>query len=456
MNPQSALYRTVWRWHFYAGLIVIPFILILSTSGAIYLFKPQIDRWEERAYHGHAPGGAASPSAQVGAAFAAHPGAAWHSYRLPAREGDAAMVHLAVPDGTMRDVFVSPDGKVLGSRDPAATISQTVARFHGSLLLGRAGDWLVELAASWAIVMILTGLYLWWPDGGRLAGVVWPRLRAGGRTAWRDLHAVTGFWVSGLALVLLLTGLPWAGVWGDAFRTLRTEMGWIDGPQEWKVGHAAPPSPAVPSPHAHHDHAAMAAQAPAAPGTGLAMLDAIVVKARHEGLAFPALVQPPGAPQSFGRPPLPDWVARSEAQDRTLVRSIRYDAVSGAETGRTGFADKHPIDRVIGYGIAWHEGALFGAVNQAIGVLTALMLAVLAATGFVLWRRRRPAGLLGAPPQPARAGRRGGVVAIVLVLAAFLPLLAASLCLLLLFDRLVLPHLPRAARWLGLERGLSS
>lgn len=447
MNPQSALYRTVWRWHFYAGLIVIPFILILSASGAIYLFKPQIDRWEERAYHGLPVGGTASASTQLGAALAAYPGAVWHSYRLPEREGDAAMVHLAVPDGTMRDVFVSPDGKVLGSRDPETTISRTVASFHGSLLLGRVGDWLVELAASWAIVMILTGLYLWWPDGGRLAGVVWPRLRSGGRTIWRDLHAVTGFWVSGLALVLLLTGLPWAGVWGEAFRTLRAEMGWLDGPQEWKVGHAAP------SPHAHHDHAAMAAGGAASmPGAQLAMLDAIVVKARQEGLAFPALVQPPGAPQSFGRPPLPDWVARSEAQDRTLVRSIRYDAASGAEVGRTGFADKHPIDRVIGYGIAWHEGALFGAINQAIGVLTALMLMVLAVSGFVLWRRRKPAGLLGAPPQPARAGRKAGVVAILLVMAALLPMLAASLCLLLLFDRLVLPHLPRAAHWLGLER----
>ena len=43
---RTALYRTVWRWHFYAGLFVVPFILLLSLTGAIYLFKPQIDRWE--------------------------------------------------------------------------------------------------------------------------------------------------------------------------------------------------------------------------------------------------------------------------------------------------------------------------------------------------------------------------------------------------------------------------
>ncbi len=40
----SALYPTIWRWHFYAGLFVLPFILILSITASIYLFKPQIER----------------------------------------------------------------------------------------------------------------------------------------------------------------------------------------------------------------------------------------------------------------------------------------------------------------------------------------------------------------------------------------------------------------------------
>ena len=29
----AALYRTIWRWHFYAGLYVIPFLLMLATTG---------------------------------------------------------------------------------------------------------------------------------------------------------------------------------------------------------------------------------------------------------------------------------------------------------------------------------------------------------------------------------------------------------------------------------------
>lgn len=449
---RTALYRTIWRWHFYAGLFVLPFILLLSVTGAAYLFKPQIDRWEERAFLGLGTAGAVSPNAQVDAVMAAFPGARFHSYRLPREEGDAALVHVALADGQrMRDVFVSPQGKVLDAMEPEARISATIARIHGSLLLGTAGDRLVELAACWAIVMILTGLYLWWPDGQRLAGILWPRLSRGRKLFLRDLHAVTGFWVAGLALVLLTTGLPWAGVWGNMFRLVRAEMGWVQGAQDWKIG--AGKTAGGHADHAdhmshEHDHAAMMRQM--ASGVPLVSLEQIVAKAKAEKMAFPVLVLPPGAPQRFGPPTGMVWTVKSEAQNRPLVRSVTYDMASGKELTRNGFADKHPIDQVINYGIAWHEGQLFGWVNQLVGVLTAVALVTLAVSGFLMWRRRRPEGVLGAPPPPSAPAKLKGVVAIILLLAALMPLLAISLILLWAIDRLLLPRLPRAAKWLGI------
>lgn len=446
MAKEAALYRTIWRWHFYAGLLVMPIILILSVSGAIYLFKPQIDQWEERNFRGLPVDGSVSPDRQLSAALVANPGAGFHAYRLPELPGDAAMIHLSRPGGDgMVDVFVSPQGKVLGSLDPETRIAPTIARFHGSLMIGKLGDWVVELAASWAIVMILTGLYLWWPDGRGLAGVLWPRLHLGGRAALRDLHAVTGFWVSGLALVLLLTGLPWASVWGDAFRMVRTELGMMQGPQNWKTGSA--------DPHAEHDHKAMAKNHAVTHHDhhkpGQMSLTYVVAKARGERMAFPVLVLPPGAQQAFGPPTGNVWTVKSDTQNRPLARSVDYDPVSGREVARRDFADKHPIDRVVNYGIAWHEGQLLGAFNQIVGVLTALMLVTLSVSGFIMWRRRKPEGLLGAPP-PASAKARG-VAAIVLLLAALLPMLAASLILLWVAERLVLSRVPPAARWLGLD-----
>src|SRR3546814_5609200 len=80
---QLPLYRTIWRWHFYAGLFVIPFILLLSVTGALYLFKPQTDRWEERAWRDLPAARTVDADAQVAAALAAFPGARYQHYRIP-------------------------------------------------------------------------------------------------------------------------------------------------------------------------------------------------------------------------------------------------------------------------------------------------------------------------------------------------------------------------------------
>jgi uncharacterized iron-regulated membrane protein len=446
MDRSSRFYRTLWRWHFYAGLFVMPFVLVLATSGSIFLFKPQLDRWEERAFQGLPSTNPVAPSAQVVAALTAFPDARFHSYRLPQRAGDAAMVHLALPQGgAMRDVFVSPQGAVLGSFDPDARLIAFVRRLHGQLLLGPRGSWLVELAASWAIVMVVTGLYLWWPRGRGLAGVVWPRRRS----LLRDLHAVTGFWVAGFALVLLFTGLPWADAWGNALRVVRNEMGWVQGAQDWSLGGRTEAATG----HAHDTHDHMAMHQHVSTAMDLAPLDAVVIRAAGEQFAFPVLVIPPGAPRDFAGSVAAGWTLKSDSQNRPLDRSITYDAATGAETAREGFTDQHPIDQVIGYGVAWHEGQLFGVVNQAIGVATALALVTMTITGFLMWRRRRPAGVLGAPPLPQERGKPLFVTIATLLLALLLPLLAASLLLLWLFDRLLPRISPAAAAWLGIIPG---
>ena len=42
-NQDASYYQRIWRWHFYAGLFVAPFLILLSLTGILYLYKPQLD-----------------------------------------------------------------------------------------------------------------------------------------------------------------------------------------------------------------------------------------------------------------------------------------------------------------------------------------------------------------------------------------------------------------------------
>ena len=41
--PPGRLHDAVWRWHFYAAFLVVPFVILQAITGSVYLFKPQLD-----------------------------------------------------------------------------------------------------------------------------------------------------------------------------------------------------------------------------------------------------------------------------------------------------------------------------------------------------------------------------------------------------------------------------
>ncbi|MFT8671340.1 PepSY-associated TM helix domain-containing protein [Acetobacter orientalis] len=427
--------RTLWRWHFFAGLFCLPFVAFLSLTGAVYLFKPQIDDWIDWRYD-HLPIALSpSPEQDVQAALSAVPQGAFLAYELPRTLQSAARVLVSKPDGEAVRVYVDRNTHtVLKTVLEENRFERLVFRLHGQLLLGNVGSVIMEMVASWTIVLIVTGVLLWWPRHQRgLAGIVYPRLGTKGRTRWRDLHAVTGVWTSVFLVLFLVSGLPWSFVWGHTLQSVENTLGRLTSVKDWEIG--AVPAAAVIAGHPLGQPQKLPAKEnmdmpgmdmPAAltsfpKGDLLSSLDTVVKTASALSLPAPVIITPSGSL----------WTVRSDTQNRPLRESVTVTP-DGHVVKQETFAEKGLMDRIIGYGVAAHEGQLFGKMNQTINLLVAMGLLMMSSAATILWLKRKPEGSLGAPlALPTQTYGLGGII-ILIILALFLPELGLSLVVLAL------------------------
>lgn len=454
-NP--AIYRAVWRWHFYAGLIVAPFLLILSVTGAIYLFNDELNdllQPEKRIVQPQAE--TLSLSRLVEAAQASVPGGTASRIDTWAGPNRSAQVFVKGADAAEIRVFVDPGtGAVLGSHVYERTLVGFADRFHGSLMLGKFGDGVVELAACWAVVLIVTGLYLWWPRGARgFAGALVPRLRATGRPFWKSLHAAVGFWTAALLLFLILTGLPWANVWGGLLRG-GIEVAGIGYPSSHR-NHGAVPASAetvaqatgeapwtlekapMPASDAHAGHHGGHMSAPAAGGGRPIGVDRVAGILGGLGMAHPYRLSLPAGPQGvYSAYTYPD---RPQGQ-----RTIQIDQYSGRVLNDVGFANYGIGAKAVELGVQLHMGNYFGRANQIVMLFACIGAAALSITGPIMWWRRRPKGRLAAP-QSLEPARLRTVALVTLAIGALFPLAGLSLVAALGVERLVSRREAAAAR----------
>jgi uncharacterized iron-regulated membrane protein len=470
--------RTVWRWHFYAGVFCIPFVLWLSITGTVFLFHPQIQHWLDRPYDHLLIDHRTTANAQAQAALAAVPGSTLDSYQLPYTSTSAAEV-LVDKGAAQYRVYVHPQTlAILHIDNEDHRVDVFMSRLHGELLIGQYGSWIVELAAAWAVVMIVTGLFLWWPrNTNGLGGVLYPRLRAGGRTFWKDIHSVTGIYISFFALFLLFTGLPWAKAWGGYLKAIRHFSAGHVVKQDWTTSsadelaarkarsaamtdmsgmstmHAMPGTPAshrmegMPnmdaSQHAQHLGWGRHNTALSGPNAFVA-IDKMVASIAPFKLPNPVLISPPM--QAGG-----NWTAKSDTRDRPLRVDLVLDGTTGAILSRTDFQSKPWLDRVIGTGIAAHEGQLFGFANQLVSLFTVIGLVTLSLSGLVMWRKRKPEHILGAPAAIRPARFSAGLVALMVLLGLYFPFLGGSMIMVILIEKFILRRMPATRLWLGLH-----
>lgn len=444
-NPD--VYRAVWRWHFYAGLIVAPFMLILSVTGAIYLFNDEINDALHADKRIVAPHDATLPlSRLIASAEANVPGGKAtriDTWNAPDR---SAQAFVTATDGTKLRVFVDPGtGAALGSHVYERTLVGFADVFHGSLMLGKVGDGIVELAACWGVVLLVTGLYLWWPRGASgVAAALAPRFGATGRPFWKSLHAATGAWTAALILFLILTGLPWANVWGTLLRGGADVMGagyptshrnhgsvpasttikQATGEAPWALEEA--PMPTSQDHAAHHGGHTSAPADKAARPIGV---DAAAGVLARSGMAHPYRLSLPDGPAGV-------YSAYTYPDNPAGQRTIQIDQYLGAVVNDVGFKDYGPVAKAVELGVQLHMGNYFGAANQAVMLLACVGAAGLSITGPIMWWRRRPKGQLGAP-RPLEPARLRTVTLITASLGVLFPLAGASLLAALALERVL-------------------
>ena len=444
-RPTPSFYSLAWRWHFYAGLFVAPFMILLALTGIIYLFKPQLDPM----LYGHLLNvtpthHSLSADEQLSRVQASYPQGHISQY-LPPVNPERSGQFVINNGGRELNVFINPyTGQVLGEQDAKLNLQAVARALHGELMIGTLGDRLVELAAGWGVVLVVSGLYLWWPRGQSAAGILWPRLNRRGRLLWRDFHAVTGFWGAALLLFMLISGMTWTGFWGKQYADLWNRFPvamWNDVPKSdiearslnnaarqtvpWAMENTPMP---VSGAHAEHMAHAAHASGPAAPGIRLQdVVDTATARQVEPGysITLPTTASGVFTIAVFADDPRNDATLHVDQYTGTVLADVRWQHYGN-------------VARATEMSVMLHEGKLFGSLNQIAILLVCLMILLSSVSGLVIWWKRRPQGGLGVPALRHDLPTWKTGVVIMLALAIVFPLVGASLIVVWGLDRLLL------------------
>jgi uncharacterized iron-regulated membrane protein len=412
----ASLYRAVWRWHFYAGLIILPVLVWLATTGALYLYKPEIERTLYRDWIELPAGIRTAPIADLIESVALQTGGRVTQVTRPASDHESWRFAFQSPHGDEQLAFARPDtGLVLGTSRAGGPV-ELVKLLHSLAVVGPAANVLIEIVAGWATVLVLTGFYLWWPRFGNkalsLAG------RVGERRFWRNFHASAGALVGTIILFLAVTGMPWTTFWGARFHDFVAAE---------QIGR--PPAPQDTGGH-HDEHLPWSLRGAAPPHMqpgGDIGPDAAVRAAAARGLTAPWVLDLPGRPDKpYRLAPLID-----RARD---ARLLYVDSANGAVLQDVRWANFGIGAKAFEWGVYTHQGQEYGEPNRLVMLAGCIGVWLLAGSALVLWWKRRRGGRLSAPPRPADPRKLRGVAGIMLVVGALFPLTGLTMLVALLGD----------------------
>ncbi|KZB67884.1 PepSY domain-containing protein [Thalassospira sp. MCCC 1A02491] len=443
----TSLYRAVWRWHFYAGLLILPFMILMAVTGAAYIYRDEIDDW----YHAdlkfvEASGNTALPiSSQIDAALLAVPGTPV-KVMPPADPTRSSEIVIAADAGGRQAVYVDPyRGDVLGHMPDRTTLMWVVRRIHSLAEFGTIPNYAIEIASGWAILLVLTGTYLWWPRGDQKGGIVTLRDTPKRRRWWRDAHAVTGIFIGIFIIFMAATGMFWSVFWGKYANEFAngTPNGYPSGvrvdvplstiPMIEAFGETSWTNENIPLPQSVDGGNGQTAN------PGPIGIDRAVSIFNEMGLT-------PGYAISLPRGETGVYSASIYPDDLSLQRVIHLDQYSGRPLIDMGYGDYGPFGKIMEFGINVHLGQEFGIANQILLLVICGLIIFMSVSAAVMWWKRRPSGTLGVPPMPRNTRNLTVVTAILAIGGIIYPMVGASMIVIWLLDYLFVVRLQRRSR----------
>ncbi|GLY04465.1 PepSY-associated TM helix domain-containing protein [Actinoplanes sp. NBRC 101535] len=385
------------RLHFYAGVLIGPFLMIAALSGAAYAISPQI---EKIVYAGLLtpadPDAPAVPLAQQVAAAEQVTTVSGLAAVRPAPDGGTTRVIF--DDGTFAEsyrhaVFVDPGtGAVLGQATVYGTtgampLRSWIDELHRSLHLGDVGRYYSELAASWLWVVTLGGLAMWVMRSRSTRAALVIDRGATGRARSRTWHGVLGIWAAVGFLGISATGLTWSQLAGENVTELRSQLDWSTPAVSTTVAQAAAVTGGE-----HSGHGGGVVTTPST--VDLSTIDQVLAAARSADVDSDQVEISP--PSGEGR----TWVVTEiHRAYPTSVDVAAVDPTSFEVTDVVRFGDYPFMAKMARWGVDLHMGTMFGLVNQLALVALALVLAGMIVLGYRMWwQRGGRRSILGTPP----------------------------------------------------------
>ncbi len=441
---EAAVLRRIWRLHFWVGLFAAPVLVVLALSGLVILYSQPLDNW----LNGHLFEVAQGPETvhldtqiatakqHVGEGYSfdavTPPDAPNHSTRVDFLPPDAPAYPAGETD--MTQVFIDPHtGQYLGQRSQLSGLvgfANNVHRMFGNdgpqiqlpslghlidsaaypdatIPVGVGNLWM-ELTAVWILVLLASGIYLWWPRAiESTKPLLKIRLRKGGRIRWRDLHALAGVVIAVILICYVLSGLTWSRYWGENWRAFSATVApstSVDAPSTpakmgdydrlgRRIAWAATDDPVYASQH----------DGPAPAPLTFSDVDKI---AKDEHMVPGYVIIPPADSTVDGETVYGSYtVVNRWPQKTSEQRTLYLNQFTGQTITNATAAQDGALSRLTSFGIAMHMGNQLGVLTRITATLACLGVLTSVLTGLLMWWKRRPSGRTGVPGPASPATR---------------------------------------------------